>query len=198
VASPNWVRFVLSRPFVDEPGGRMLYSTGNTHLLSAILTKVGGKTTRDLFVEWFAEPLGIRVGAWDRDPQGIYLGGNNLALSPRALLRFGEMMRNRGRAGDIEVLPTEWIDEAWTPRTRSIYSGDEYGLGWFMRTMRGHRVYYAWGFGGQMLYVAPDLALTVVITSDDGSPAGRTGYVDDLHRLVEDTIVPLMEKNAPA
>ena len=43
VASSNWVRNALSRPFVDEPGGDMLYSTGSSHLLSAILTKVTGK-----------------------------------------------------------------------------------------------------------------------------------------------------------
>jgi CubicO group peptidase (beta-lactamase class C family) len=39
ISSRNWVRAALSRPFVDEPGGNMLYSTGSTHLLSAILTR---------------------------------------------------------------------------------------------------------------------------------------------------------------
>ena len=97
----------------------MLYSTGNTHLLSAILTQVSGRSTRELFTEWLAEPLGIRVGAWERDPQGVYLGGNNMALSPRALLRFGEMMRNDGIVNEKRVLPPEWIDTSWTPRTRS-------------------------------------------------------------------------------
>src|SRR5690606_22152281 len=36
VQSRDWVRNALARPFVDEPGGRMLYSTGSTHLLSAV------------------------------------------------------------------------------------------------------------------------------------------------------------------
>jgi CubicO group peptidase (beta-lactamase class C family) len=195
VQSRNWVRFALARPFVDEPGGGMLYSTGNTHLLSAILAKVSGRSTRELFAEWLAEPLGIRVGAWDRDPQGVYLGGNNMALSPLALLRFGEMMRNKGRAGDEQLLSAAWVAEAWRPRTRSIHSGDEYGLGWFMREMRGHQVYYAWGFGGQMLYIVPDLALTIVMTSDE-MPAGATGYVGDLHRLVSEGIIPAAERAA--
>jgi CubicO group peptidase (beta-lactamase class C family) len=193
-ASGDWVRYALSRPFVDEPGGRMLYSTGNTHLLSAILTKVSGRSTRALFEEWLGEPLGIEVGGWDRDPQGIYLGGNNMAMSPRDLLRFGEVIRNGGMHGGVPVVPPEWISESWKPRTRSIHSGDAYGLGWFITSMRDHTVYYAWGFGGQMLYIVPDLALTVVMTSDATMPSGRTGYVDELHRLVEHHIIPAAEE----
>ena len=172
----------------------MLYSTGSTHLLSAILTKVSGRSTRDLLVEWLGEPLGIEVGAWDRDPRGIYFGGNNMALSPLSLLRFGEMMRNGGKTGETQLLSPQWIEQAWTPRTRSIYSGDRYGYGWFMREMRGHKVYYAWGYGGQMLYIVPDLALTIVMTSDDSTPAGRSGHVDDLHDLVADRIIPAAEQ----
>lgn len=193
VASPNWVRFALSRPFVDDPGGGMLYSTGNTHILSAILTEVSGRSTRELFVDWFAEPLGARLGDWDRDPQGIYLGGNNMALSPYGLLRFGELFRNNGMLGEERLLPESWIEASWTPRTRSIYSGEAYGLGWFITSVRGHDVFYGWGFGGQMLYVVPDLALTVVMTSAADVPSARTGYVDELHRLLSEQIIPAAE-----
>ena len=193
VASRDWVRYALSRPFVDEPGGGMLYSTGNTHILSAILTEVSGRSTRELFQDWMAEPLGIRVGAWDRDPQGIYVGGNNMALSPQGLLRFGELFRNKGVAGNQRLIPESWIEASWTPRTRSMHSEEAYGLGWFIASMRGHDVYYAWGFGGQMLYIVPDLGLTVVMTSGPDTSSGRTGYVDELHQLVSDRIIPAAE-----
>jgi hypothetical protein len=45
-----------------------------------------------------------------------------------------------------------------------------------------------------MLYIVPDLALTVVMTSDATMPSGRTGYVDELHRLVEHHIIPAAEE----
>lgn len=85
VQSRNWVRYALEQPFVDRPGGKMLYSTGNTHLLSAILTRVTGKSTLSLAREWLAEPLDITIPAWSRDPQGIYFGGNEFCHRARCL-----------------------------------------------------------------------------------------------------------------
>jgi hypothetical protein len=42
-----------------------------------------------------------------------------------------------------------------------------------------------------MLYIVPALALTVVMTSDETSPAGQTGHRDDLHTLLGEIIVAL-------
>ncbi|PVE21464.1 6-aminohexanoate hydrolase [Microvirga sp. KLBC 81] len=193
VSSSNWVRHALTRPFVDQPGGRMLYSTGSTHLLSAALTRASKRSTLELARGWLGEPLGIKVPPWTRDPQGIYLGGNEMALSPRALLRFGEMYRQGGTIDGKRVLPQSWVRESWEPRTASVYTGDSYGYGWFMREMRGHRVYYAWGFGGQMIYVAPGLGMTVVMTSDPTEPSREDNYVGELHALVADHIIPALE-----
>lgn len=190
VNSRDWVRFALSRPFVDEPGGRMLYSTGNSHLLSAILTRASGGTTLQLARDWLGRPLDITIPAWTRDPQGIYFGGNEMALSPRALLRFGELYRQGGLIDGTQMLPESWIRASWRPLTSSPFTGHAYGYGWFVAQAESYLVYYAWGYGGQMLYVLPSLALTVVITSDANHPSGRDGYVRVLHRLLEEAIVP--------
>jgi len=48
VNSDNWIEHVLSRPFVDEPGGGMLYSTGDTHVLGAVLSQLTGQTLHKL------------------------------------------------------------------------------------------------------------------------------------------------------
>ena len=119
VSSRNWVRYVLRQPFVDDPGGRMLYSTGNTHLLSALLTRVTGKSTLAYARDKLTRPLGIELAAWTRDPQGIYFGGNELALRPRELLSFGELYRNGGRYQGKQIVPESWIRESWVRRTTS-------------------------------------------------------------------------------
>ncbi|TWG96896.1 CubicO group peptidase (beta-lactamase class C family) [Mesorhizobium sp. J18] len=188
VQSGNWVRFVLSRPFADDPGGGMLYSTGSTHLLSAILTRTTGRSTLELARDWLGPVEGFSIANWDRDPQGIYFGGNQMAMSPRSLLAFGELYRNEGRAGGEQVLSPEWIEASWQRRTNSVFNGDGYGYGWFLRQIAGHEVRYAWGYGGQMLYIAPALELTVVMTSDEANPSARSGHRDDLHALMGDII----------
>jgi CubicO group peptidase (beta-lactamase class C family) len=196
VSSKDWVRFVLSRRFVDEPGGRMLYSTGSYHLLSAALTRAAGQSTLELAREWLGGPLGIEIPPWTRDPQGFYLGGNNMALAPRALLRFGETYRQGGTYAGARVLPASWIETSWVPRVRSHFTRHQYGYGWFIARARGYPVYYAWGYGGQMIYIVPDLALTAVMTSDPTSPSGRNGYVRKLHLLLARGIVPAAEYGA--
>jgi len=189
VSSGNWVRAALSQPFVDEPGGAMLYSTGSTHLLSAILTRRSGRSTLELARDWLAPLEDFSIAHWERDPQGIFLGGNNMAMSPRSLLAFGELYRNGGRtpAGRALISPT-WIDQSWVVRTYSRFTGDGYGYGWFQRRAGAHDVHYAYGFGGQMLYVVPSLELTVVMTSDEMQHAGRSGHRRDLHRLLEEIV----------
>ncbi|MQA64567.1 MAG: serine hydrolase [Alphaproteobacteria bacterium] len=185
VNSKDWVGYALSRPFVDEPGGRMLYSTGNSHILSAVLTRVSGRSTLDLARAWLAAPLGFDLPPWDRDPQGIYLGGNNMLLSPRALLRFGEMYRNGGIFRGKRVLSEAWVRASWTPHTESFFSGDGYGYGWFIAKACGHPVHYARGYGGQFLYVVPSLSLTIVITSQTTT---RT-RVDDYYTALRSDVV---------
>lgn len=191
VASNDWVASALAQPFVADPGGPMLYSTGSTHLLSAILTRESGRSTLALAREWLGEPAGVEITDWVQGPQGIYLGGNQMAMTPASLLAFGELYRNGGRtpAGE-QILSPEWIEQSWTPRTRSPYSGEKYGYGWFISELAGYPTYYGWGYGGQMIYVIPELELTIAITSNPEQPSGRTGHQDNLRELIEETIIP--------
>ena len=103
VTSRNWVRFVLRRELEDTPGTSMEYSTGNTHLLSAILTQATGQSTWQFAQEALAKPLGFSLARWPQDPQGIYFGGNDMLLTPRqmvAVRRALSQSRPRRRGAD--------------------------------------------------------------------------------------------------
>ncbi|MFQ3789730.1 serine hydrolase domain-containing protein [Halomonas sp. A29] len=186
VASSDWVADVLNRPFVARPGGEMLYSTGSSHLLSAALTEASGESTLALARRLLGEPLDIAIPSWPQDPQGIYFGGNDMALSPRALIQIGELYRHGGTIDGVRLLPKGWVEASWQPHGTSRWTGDSYGYGWFITTLAGEDVYYGRGFGGQGLYVIPSRALTIAITADptpnsDGSRFNQ----EQLHGLVE-------------
>ncbi len=185
VASKNWSRFVLNRPLADEPGGIMHYSTGNFHLVSALLTRITKRDTHSLAQDWLAKPLGIKLPPWQKSPEGIYLGGNNMLISPRDMLTFGEMYRNGGMHTGKRVLSEAWIKQSWTGRGQSRFSGDYYGLGWFITEIWGERAYYARGFGGQFIYILPAMKLTIVMTSNPAIHARIGGYRYKLLALTE-------------
>jgi CubicO group peptidase (beta-lactamase class C family) len=189
VQSRNWVRHALAMPLLAEPGTEMIYSTGNTHLLSAILTKATGKTTWQFAQESLAKPLGFSLAQWPRDPQGIYFGGNDMLMTPRQMLAVGEMYLNDGRVGERQIVPAGWIEDSFEPRGRSRISGREYGYGWWMREMAGRQVYYAWGFGGQFIILVPSLDLVVVTTSAATISDDRRDHRRTVDEIIEYMIV---------
>jgi CubicO group peptidase (beta-lactamase class C family) len=189
VQSRNWVQHALNRPLLSEPGTQMDYSTGNTHLLSAILTKATGASTWQFANDTIGRPLGFTIARWPRDPQGIYFGGNDMLLTPRQMVAFGQLYLDRGRLRGRQIVPESWIDRSFVPRGRSYWSDQEYGYGWWIRDLGGHRTYYAWGFGGQYIFVLPDLQLVVVTTSSSTVAEDRRSHRQNVFDLVESLVV---------
>ena len=191
VTSRNWVGYALRQPVVAQPGegSPMIYSTGSTHLLSAILTNVTKSSTHAYAQRVLARPMGITLRPWTRDPQGIYFGGNDMFMTPRDMLKIGALYLNRGRVGGRQVVDSAWIDSSFVMRTTSPWNGNRYGYGWWTRYAHGHDVRFAWGYGGQFIFVVPTLELVVVMTSD--AESRREGdHNRALHRLLEDAIIP--------
>ncbi|HET9358349.1 MAG TPA: serine hydrolase [Vicinamibacterales bacterium] len=189
VQSRNWVQHALAKPVFTLPGTEMEYSTGNTHLLSAILTKATGTSTWQFAQNALARPLGFTLPRWPQDPQGIYFGGNDMLLTPRQMLAFGELYLNGGRARGGQVVPSRWIETSFVPRGYSRISGQRYGYGWWMRELAGHQAYFAWGFGGQYIVIVPALELVVVTTSASTVAEDRRSHRRTLFELVEDLVI---------
>jgi len=193
VQSGNWVRHVLSRPLVSEPGSRMIYSTGNTHVLSALITRASGMDTHSFARRYLGDPMGISVPSWTTDPQGIYFGGNEMSMTPRDMLAIGEMYLNCGRVGTRQIVSEEWVHTSIMPHaTRTRRPDRAYGYGWWVRDLYGHDAFYAWGYGGQFIYVVPGLRLVTVMTSSPNPGAGLRAHRRSLYRLMEDEIVPII------
>jgi len=207
VTSRNWVRHALARPMYAAPGEEMEYSTGNTHLLSAILTTVTGTSTLQFANEALAQPLGFSFAPWPRDPQGIYFGGNDMLMTPRQMLAFGELYLNKGRVNGRQVLPTAWVARSCEGRVRNRRPGNpafdpsggvdpmrdrRYGYGWWVHDIGDYEACFAWGYGGQYIFVLPALDLVLVTTSSPDVSDERRGHRRTVFEILERLVVAPM------
>jgi CubicO group peptidase (beta-lactamase class C family) len=184
VTSKNWVRYVLARPLEDTPGTRVEYSTGTSHLLSAILTKATKMSTWQFAQAELAKPLGFSLAQWPTDPQGIYFGGNDMLMTPKQMVSFGELYLNDGRVGDRQIIPKEWVEKADDGVGRSRWGSDrEYGHGFWIRDFGGVKSYYAWGYGGQFIFIVPSKNLVIVTTSRVDVSTERRDHLDQIYDL---------------
>jgi CubicO group peptidase (beta-lactamase class C family) len=189
VSSRNWVQHAVDKPLISKPGTSMEYSTGTSHLLSAIITRVSKTSTWQFAQTNLAKPLGITLARWTRDPQGIFLGGNEMLMTPRQMVEYGELYLNRGRVGKRQVVPAQWVAESCRPRTRSRWdSSREYGYGWWIQDIGAHRSCFAWGYGGQYVFTFPELEAVVVVTSTTASEE-RHGYRRRLFEVIADHVL---------
>jgi CubicO group peptidase (beta-lactamase class C family) len=199
VSSRDWVRYALARPMVSDPGTSMEYSTGTSHVLSALLTRALRMSTHQFAEHALARPIGISLAPWPRDPQGVYFGGNEMLMTPRQMVAFGELYLNRGRARGVQVVPEAWIDASCRAVTRSRWDNDrEYGYGWWTQEFAGERACFAWGFGGQYIMVFRDLDLVVAVTSSTAVSDERRGYRRQLFDLLETHILAPIVSEANA
>ncbi|MFD4603316.1 serine hydrolase domain-containing protein [Streptomyces sp. NPDC058464] len=182
----DWVKAIVERDLEREPGTAFTYSSGNTHLLSAVLQRASGRSTCEFAQRYLFDPLGITAEHWGRDPQGVYSGGYNLYLTPRELAKFGLLYLNRGRWQGRQVVPRETVSQSMRPVVR-VGDGYSYAHGWWLRRIGGRTVPFAWGYGGQYIYLLPAADVVVVVT--ENTREGHENVDVDLRVFLEDYVL---------
>jgi CubicO group peptidase (beta-lactamase class C family) len=190
-ASADPVAFTLAQTLQTPPGLALHYSNMNVHLLSAILTRTTGMNTADFAGRVLFTPLGIQPGMWPADPTGIAYGAGWLALTPRAMAKFGYLYLNQGRWENQTILNPAWVAAS----TQRYYPGDPwiegiegYGYLWWVGHEHHLAIYYAAGYGGQYIGVVPALDLVVAMTGDSGD-------VSQDHRpVISDHVLPAVQQ----
>ena len=178
------VGYLLDKPHVATPGTTFAYNTASAHLLGVALAQSAGKSLPALADELLFGPLGIADRAWEPMGDSDANGGAGLDLRPRDLARIGQLFLQDGWSGTDRILPDGWVSQATTPYYDWVEpSGPthvSYGFLWW--TDEEHDAYFAWGYGGQFIYVAPARDLVVVTTTRwwSGAPADLAIQVLDV------------------
>jgi CubicO group peptidase (beta-lactamase class C family) len=183
----DWVRAVLAAPLRHRPGTRFRYSTGNTHVASALLQRATGMKTSAFAEQYLFGPLGITAEHWGHDPKGVDSGGYNVYLTPRELAKFGLLYAQGGLWHGERIIPASAVTRAAT-RVWRVDSDFSYATGWWQRRLSGHDMFFCWGWGGQFVYVIPDLDMVMVTTEDTAD--GHHNVEINSGRLLTRFIIP--------
>jgi len=146
------------RPLNFLPGERYAYSNTNYHLLAMIIHKVTGKSYGEFLAERIFKPLGMtstrvislsdivpnRAAGYQMAPGG-WRNGETIASS---ILGYGgggllstvlDMVKWDAALYTESVLKRSSLEQMWTPAALNNGKRTEYGFGWVVQTMRGHR-----------------------------------------------------------
>lgn len=189
-ASDDPLTLTLSQPVVAEQGSVYVYNSGGSHVLGVILEAVTGRQLDAYADAVLFDPLGIDRGRWRTTPQGEAIGGYGLYLTPRDMARLGLLYLQGGRWNDERLLEAEYIEAATTVQSDGDRTGGTpYGYQWWVTDASGYAAFFALGFGGQYIYVVPELKLIAV------AAVGFEGQPVELRSprpIIEDVVIPLV------
>ena len=191
--SPDWVEDILSLPLSNEPGAVFHYSTGASHVLSAVLTEATGMSTCEFAHRYLFEPLGIEAEFWGVDPQGYSTGGHSVSMTARELARFGQLFLNEGNWQGEQLVPGWWVVASTTQQVEigNNYAG--YGYYWWLNRIAAFDMYSALGAGGQILHVIPALDFVMVTTHGFGVSPRDYSEESESYQFLWNYLIPAIK-----
>lgn len=169
------------------------YREPNISVLGWLVRRVTGQSLTDLFSEKIWQPCGMNRDAY------VMLDGwgaeGSISATLRDFARFGEMMRNRGRVGDQQVVSAETVDFIFRGGDRTKFAAGDteplqshsYVSQWWVRHLKGRNAIQARGAYGQSLYIDPKAE--VVIARFGSAKTASSKMLEHLISPIHDAIV---------
>ena len=183
----NWIQYIFNVPMATDPGAVFDYNSGVSHILAELIHRSTGITALEFAQQRLFSPLGIGNHQWDTDPMGIPQGYAGLSLTARDLAKFGLLYAQHGMWNDKQIVTPQYARDSTTAWSSGGFPEEaEYGYHWWVLPSEAHPAYFAAGYGGQYLWIVPDLDLIVVTTANYRLPPS---LVQDHNFLITDFVI---------
>ncbi len=138
-------QYILSRDVLFPAGQKWEYSGGTTALIAHLITTGAGKTLLEYAQEKLFGPLEIEA-EWTKGFNGEESAASGLRMTPRDLVRIGQLILNRGEWNGKQLISKSWLDESFEQHAETG-DGLSYGYQWWLGTMRKNGSKWISGFG---------------------------------------------------
>ena len=169
----NYFELMKEFPIANKPGIEFRYDSYESRSIMAALSKNVGKEDYEVLSEYLFDDLGIYNFVWPINKTKIMPGGQDLFLTLRQLTKYGNLYANKGRYYDKQLISEEWVERSLTAHivaeSEDCYPADMIGYGyyWWCLDYKDIKIRFAFGAGGQYIFVVPEEHLTVAISSVD-------------------------------
>ena len=170
-AQHDWEGFILSAPMAYPPGSASNYGSASPHLIGGIIRGVLEENLEFYVHRKLFAPLEIQNYRIQIDKKGHPYFAGGWYLTPKDLLKFGQLYLNDGEWNGQQVISKEWIEKSMAKHEFLANTVDQNKYGYFL----WHKTYKingksvdsieARGAGGQYIFMVPDYDIVAVITS---------------------------------
>lgn len=177
------LNFLRTLTRAAAPGTVWNYSTGETHVLGAVLRAAVKRPLSTYLSEKIWANFGMESDAtwWLDAPDGLEVGGSGFSATLRDYGRFALFVLHGGKARGQQIVPAGWFPDAGMPKTvggRAV----NYGYMWWSFGASNDSVhsgaFYAVGIFGQFIYINPKHNVAIVVWSARPKPSGGTVIAD--------------------
>jgi CubicO group peptidase (beta-lactamase class C family) len=187
-ASDHWIQYMFNLPMKHHPGSVFNYNSGACHILSALIQRLTGMTALEFAQQRLFSSLGIHHVSWQFDPIGISFGFAGLSLTARDVAKLGLLYAAHGLWNETRILMPDYIHTSTTTWSSGGFPEDaDYGYHWWVLPSASHPAFFAAGYGGQYLWIVPNLELIVVTTAEYWLPPS---LIQDHRFLITDFVIP--------
>jgi len=170
--SKDWIAFALSRKMKSLPNKEFCYSSAYLILSSYILREIAQITNEEIAYEFLYKPLGIKDYYYMRSPQDFEIL-SDVFLSPRSLLKIGQLVLNEGSWEGKQIVSREWLQTS-TQAYVKVNPTESYAYFWWLRSFpfQNKKIdcVYAWGYGGQHIFIFKEIEKVIVFTGGKYKP----------------------------
>jgi len=163
----DWIQYTLNLPMVNEPGTVSNYCSMGVVLLAEIISQASGMTIDKFAEHYLFNPLAINNVSWGHTSnKKIIPSGKRLYMASRDMAKIGQLILNKGKWNEKQIVSKKWIEESTMPKTK--ITEIDYGYLWWNFPFKINDKMFisktALGNGGQYIIVIPELDMVAVFT----------------------------------
>tara|TARA_B100000575_G_C23142070_1_gene664953 strand:+ start:2323 stop:3459 length:1137 start_codon:yes stop_codon:yes gene_type:complete len=179
---------MLNQPFIEMPGKKNHYSSGNTQLLSLLIERASGMRFGEFFKKEIWEKINPDNDAYwqvDSKEKGNIKSFCCFHSNARDFARLGKLYLNNGKWNGSQIIDSLFVESSMKPFLESY---DSYGIGLWLSNYKDLDISLMSGHQGQYVIMIPERSLIIVRLGEKDIDLGGAGVSGDVMVYIDEAL----------